>query len=130
MATTKPLIRINAADFVQPSFGVAYETQQLVDAGRNANGAIISQKIGRRLFKFSNLTWNVLTYADWHTIRTALEGFSASCTYWDDYEDSEVTRNFYFGDSSATPFKFEDSTNVLKPTMYRDCKVNIIDMGE
>ena len=50
-------------------------------------------------------------------------------SYWDDYENAEITRDFYFGDSSATPFRFEDSTNVLKPTHYRDCKVNIIDMG-
>lgn len=103
---------------------------QLVSEQRNANGAVVAQKIGRRQIKYDSVHWNFLTYAEWHSIRRLIENFEVSLTYWDDYEDRVMTRKFYFGDGSATPYDW-DSKNyaVAKPLSYINCAVNIIDMG-
>ena len=107
-----------------------YSTQQLVDSDRNAKGTVIAQKINRRQLKFDGLYWSYLTCDEWKFIRGLIENFEVNITYWDDYEDRVLTRKFYFGDSSATPFEYDNKNyQVAKPISYKDCKVNIIDMG-
>ena len=125
----KPFIKINGTDYPQPSYGVTFGGFQQVQSDTNANGEYIAQKIGRRRSSIQGLVWNMLTYTQWYNIRQALENHFAEVTYWDDYEDAEVTREFYFTQSSAMPITFEDDVNVLKPTFYRECRFDLIDMG-
>lgn len=105
-------------------------TQQLVDSERNANAQVVAQKINRRQLKFDSVHWSYLTYDQWLKIRRMIENFECNLTYWDDYENKIVTRRFYFGDSSATPFEWDSKNHaVAKPLSYINCQCNIIDMG-
>lgn len=125
----KPLLKINGVSLT-PSSAATMVTSQFVDSARNANAKIIAQKINRRQIKYDGIQWNYLTYDEWRQIRLLLENFKANVTYWDEYENRAVTRLFYFGDSSATPFEFDSKNyDVAKPLSYLNCQVNIIDMG-
>lgn len=107
-----------------------YQTQQLVDSERNANAQVVARRINRRQLKFESVTWSYLTSAQWREIRRMIENFDCNLTYWDDYEDKIVTRRFYFGDSSATPFEYDSKNHaVARPLSYINCQCNIIDMG-
>ena len=125
----KPLFKINGVSLT-PSSNATLVSSQFVDSARNANAKVIAQKINRRQMKYDSIQWNYLTYDEWRRIRLLVENFTCNVTYWDDYENRVVTRLFYFGDSSATPFEF-DSKNyeVAKPLSFINCQVNIIDMG-
>lgn len=125
----KPVWLVNGQAIPVPGEFVM-TTQQLVDSERNANAQVVAQKINRRQLKFDSVHWSYLTYDQWLKIRRMIENFECNLTYWDDYENKIVTRRFYFGDSSATPFEW-DSRNyaVAKPLSYINCQCNIIDMG-
>lgn len=125
-----PFIIINGTDMPAPKVYSAVEGQQLVNAARNAAGTTIGEIINRRITKF-NLVWTYLTYDQWRTIKLAVEDLYADVTYWDIIQNAAITRNFYFGNDSAIMHSFdEDTYTVMKPTYYRECTVNIIDVGE
>jgi hypothetical protein len=125
-----PFIKINGTDMPAPKVYSTVEGQQLVNAARNAAGTTIGEIINRRITKF-NLVWPYLTYTQWRVIKLAVEDLYADVTYWDIIIDDVITRRFYFGNDSAIMHAFDAETyDVMKPTVYRDCAVNIIDVGE
>lgn len=127
----KSVVLVNGVPLpVNPTSDFTYMTQQLVDSTRNLQGQVVAQKINRRQVKLDSIKWSYLTREQWLTIRRMIENFECNLTYFDPQEDRIVTRKFYFGDSKAKPFEW-DSKNyaVAVPISYRDCSVNIIDMG-
>ena len=71
-----------------------------------------------------------MTYDQWQWIIQNVENFEVNLTFWDEYENRIITRRFYFGDASATPYEWDSvSYTVAKPLSYINCTVNIIDMG-
>lgn len=113
-----------------PSVGYLEENEQLVDGTRNANGKTIAQPVNRRINKFSDIVFPILTRQQVHWLKKKVANFEVNVTYYDVEEDDVITRKFYFGDLSATPFEWDNSFSpVARPSKYKDVKVNIIDMG-
>lgn len=108
-------------------------TEQLVKSTRNAKGEVVSQVINRRLRKFDNLTWSVLTRSQVHWLEQEIAKFNCTLSYWDTKEDAWITREYYWGDFSATPYEWETCTaggrTVKRPKLYKEVKANLIDKG-
>lgn len=99
----------------------------IVDSARTADGVMRGERVGRDMGKIE-LTWNVLTPEVWSQMLQQFNGFTFSVRYIDMVSNDWVARTFYVGDRSAKPFMVDPETN--KPKYYRDCKANIIDVGE
>lgn len=119
-------ISINGVQLPNPSYGLTIDGEQLVDSARNALGQVVAQKINRRLVKLNNLKWNYLTADEWQTILTEIEKFQGTLTYYDPLTGSKITREVYWGNSSAQPNTIDASGNI---TSFINCSCNLIDMG-
>lgn len=120
-------LAINGTEIPYPKRGVTPTVTTLVDSGRNANGVVVAQKIGRDQYKIDNLEWPWLTAAQWAKILSLLSDFFVNVTFYDPVSNSKKTLKMYCGDRTAEPY-WVDSNG--KPTYYRNCKVNLIDVGE
>lgn len=107
--------------------GVRPVVTTVVDAGRNANGAVVGQRVGRDQYKIDGLEWPWLTAGEWSAILSALSSFFVNVTFIDPVTNNYKTIKMYCGDRSAEPYWVDGSG---KPTHYRNCKVNLIDCGE
>lgn len=122
-----------------PAIGYNEQTEQLVRSTRNANGQVVSQKINRRLNKFENLYWPYLSRQSVQWLRKQIAKFDCNLTYWDDESGQFITRQFYWGDFSATPCEWETvrigyypdgrPRYMKRPVWYKDVKCNLIDKG-
>lgn len=99
----------------------------VVDSGRNANGAVVGQRIGRDQYKIDALEWPYLSAAQWCAILSSMSDFFFYVTFHDPVTNALKTLKMYCGDRSAEPYWVDDSSN---PTYYINCKVNLIDTGE
>lgn len=120
-------LAINGYELPPPKRGVKPIVTTVVDAGRNANGAVVGQRVGRDQYKIDALEWPVLTADQWSTILRLLEAFFVHVTFVDPVTNSRKTVKMYCGDRTAQPY-WVDATG--KPTHYINCKVNLIDTGE
>lgn len=138
-------------------YGYTEDTEQLVKSQRNSKGVVIAKKVGeaydnssgKRLLKFNNLEWPILSESDYRWLQEQIEKFFCYVTFWDhragytatnenDYSVGVqttgrfVTKKFYWGDFSAEPWKFYRDTDadLLVPSYYINVKVNLIDCGE
>ena len=153
-----PLFLINK--HIPPSnvkFGYTESTEQLVKSQRNSKGVVVAQKVGenydhssgKRLMKFDNLEWPLMSNQDYRWMQEQIEKFYCYITFYDsragyqpmtgvDYSEGLrtsggfVTKKFYWGDFSAEPFQFVRDTDngLLVPKWYINVKVNLIDCGE
>lgn len=120
-------LSVNGYDFPPPKRGVTPTVTTLVDAGRNANGTVVGQKIGRDQYKIDNLEFPWLSASEWSNILSILDSFFVMVTFPDPVSNSKKTVKMYCGDRTAQPYWVDDDGN---PTWYRNCKVNLIDVGE
>lgn len=120
-------LAINGVELPPPKRGVTPIVTTVVDSGRNANGTVVGQRVGRDQYKLDNLEWPWLTAAQWANILYLLKGFFVYVTFVDPVSNSKKTLKMYPGDRSAEPYWLDNSG---KPTHYRNCKVNLIDVGE
>lgn len=127
MGDRRGAVKIAGRDIPNPdqdSFKQSVMT--LVNSGRNADGQVIGQKIGRDQSKIE-LSWAWLTSDEWSEILKIFEtSFFNTVSYTDMVTNQTITREMYVGDRSATPFCNNGSN---QPTHYRDCKLNLIDTG-
>lgn len=123
---TKPndLIIVNGLALPAPARGFEIVSSQAVDAGRNANGAVIGQLVGRRLWKLNNISWTGLSADDWKQIVTALEPFFVTVTFTD-HTNTRRTLKMYPSDITGQPFQIQNYNYEL----YETCKFNLIDCG-
>lgn len=119
--------KMNGKTLPTPAHGVNETWTQLVDSGRNANGAVVAQKIGKRQLKFDGVVFPHLSRSEWASVLTEIEKFQGTLTYWDARQNKMRTVNVYWGDASAEPWKINPSTGEVLE--YVNCKCNIIDMG-
>lgn len=122
-----------------PAIGYTEQSEQLVRSTRNANGQVVSQKINRRLNKFSNLYWPYLSRKSVQWLKQEIAKFDCRITYWDDESERLITRSFYWGDFEATPCEWETfkvgnspgggAQYMKRPIWYKDVKCNLIDKG-
>lgn len=119
-------IAINGYELPPSKRGVSIVVTTGVNSGRNANGAVVGQKVGRDQYKIDGLEWPFLTAAQWSKILGILNNFFVDVTFSDPVTNKRKTIKMYCGDRTAQPY-WVDSNG--KPTHYKDCKVNLIDTG-
>lgn len=120
-------LSINGYELPPCKRGVSIKVSTMVNAGRNANGVVVGQKIGRDLYKIDGLEWAWLAATQWETILKVLSAFFVHVTFYDPVTNERKTIRMYPGDRTAGAYWVDEQG---KPTHYRDCKVNLIDTGE
>lgn len=120
-------IAINGHELPPPKRGVKPVVTTVVNAGRNAKGAVVGQRVGRDQYKIDALEWSWLTAKQWSEILTLLKDFFVNVTFIDPVTNKKKTLKMYCGDRSAEPYWVDKNG---KPTHYRNCKVNLIDTGK
>ena len=120
-------LKINGYELPPPKRGVRPIVTTVVDAGRNANGAVVGQRVGRDQYKIDGLEWSWLTADQWSRILSILSNFFVYVTFIDPVTNAEKTIKMYPGDRTGEPY-WVDANG--KPTHYRNCKFNVIDTGE
>lgn len=120
-------IRVNGTELPYPKRGVHVTVTTVVNAGRNANGVVVGQRIGRDQYKIDGLEWPWLTAMEWEAILTLISGFYFNVTFPDPVTGSPRTVKMYCGDRNAEEYWVDGAG---QPTHYRNCKVNFIDTGE
>ena len=126
MAVKNPhnLIIVNGVALPPPIRGFEIIHSQTVDAGRNANGAVVGQLVGRKLWKLNNLQWNGLDAETWATIKQALSPFYVPVTFTGD-DNQRHTVTMYPSDTTGKPYYL----NGINYDVYESCKFNLIDCG-
>ena len=120
-------LAINGYELPPPKRGVTPVVTTVVDAGRNANGAVVGQRVGRDQYKIDGLEWAWLTAEQWSRILSVLNHFFVYVTFIDPVTNSRKTIKMYPGNRTAEPYWVDGNGN---PTHYRNCKFNLIDTGE
>lgn len=120
-------LNVNGYDFPCPRVGFQYIISTTVNAGRNANNAVIGQRVGRDLYKLNTLEWVGLEPETWQMMLRAVEDFYIPVTFEDYRTGQPITIIMYPGDRTAKPL-FADP-NSHKVTKYENCKFNLIDAG-
>lgn len=115
---------VNGVKFPPPARGLEIVHSQAVDSGRNANGAVVGQLVGRKLWKLNNLQWNALDAETWASMKKALEPFFVEVTFTGD-DNKRHTVTMYPGDTTGRPL-FLDGIFYKN---YETCSFNLIDCG-
>lgn len=120
-------LEINGYELPPSKRGVSVVVTTVVDAGRDANGAVVGQRVGRDQYKIDGLEWSWLTAEQWESILSSLKNFFVYVTFHDPVTNGKKTIKMYTGDRTGEPYWVNSSG---KPTHYRNCKFNLIDTGE
>ena len=120
-------LNINGYDVPCPAVGFEYTVSTLVNSGRNANGAVIGQVIGRPLYKFNNLQWVGLTPEERRKILQAIEPFYVQVTFEDVVSGGNKTITMYTSDRTIKPLFVDKETH--KVTQDEVLAFNLIDAG-
>ena len=120
-------LNVNGYDFPTPMHGFQYVIATTVNAGRNANNAVIGQVIGRDTIKLDAMQWNGLSPEVWRRMLKAVEPFYVPVTFEDYRTGKPTTIIMYPCNRTAIPlFTDLDSHLVIR---YESCKFNLIDAG-
>ena len=120
-------LNVNGYDFPCPGVGFTYTITTTVNAGRNANNAVIGQRVGRDLYKLDNLQWVGLMPETWRMMLAAVEPFYVPVTFEDFRTGKPITIIMYPGDRTAKPLFADKNSHLV--TKYENCKFNLIDAG-
>lgn len=115
---------VEGVKFPPPDLGLSLRQSQAVDAGRNAQVAVVGQKVGRRQWKIENLKWSDLDAETWKRMKEALEPFYVLVTFTGD-DNVRHTIHMYPGDTNATPLPIDD----IFYKNFETCSFNLIDCG-
>lgn len=118
-------LNVNGYDFPCPRVGFQYIISTMVDAGRNVNGAVVGQKIGRDIFKLNNLQWVGLEPETRMMILKALEPFYVPVTFEDYRTGQPITVTMYPGDRTGQPLFADKLTHMV--TKDEVLSFNLID---
>ena len=124
MKRSSDFLIVNGVKFPPPAPGMQIIHSQNVDAGRNANGAVVGQLVGRKLWKINNLQWNGIDAETWAEMKSALEPFFVPVTFTGD-DNKRHTVYMYPGDTTGEPLKLDG----IFYSRYATCKFNLIDCG-
>ncbi|RHT57988.1 hypothetical protein DW757_06115 [Clostridium sp. AM29-11AC] len=120
-------IYINGKEFPSPDRGLEFLVATFVSSGKNANGEFVGQRVGRDQYKLNNLVWNKLDASTWSAMLKEFQEFVVTVKFPDMVNNDWLTLRMYPGDRTAQPLQV--GADGL-PTMYSQCKVNIVDCGE
>ena len=127
MTDAHDFIIVNGVRFPAPDGGFNITQSQAVDAGRNANNAVVGQKVGRKIWKINNLQWSDLDAQSWAEMKEALEDFYVPVTFTGD-DNIRRTIHMYPGDTTGEPLSVDKVTELFYET-FKVCKFNLIDCG-
>ena len=117
---------VDGVQFPYPVHGLEYIYTDAVNNGRNAQGVMIGERVGRTQAKLNNLEWKMLDAYTVHRMIRAFDKFFVVVHYWDLREFAWVDMIMYPGDRTAQPYyRMHDSM----PDRIESFKVNIIDCG-
>lgn len=120
-------LNVNGYDYPCPRYGFQYTISTVVNAGRNVNGAVIGQRVGRDLYKLDQLQWVGLRPEQVRMILRSLEPFYVPVTFEDYRTGNPITLTMYPGDRTGKPLFASELTHMV--TMYETLAFNIIDCG-
>ena len=122
------MIYINGHPYKNYDIGPGLTVATNVSDGRNALGEFVGQRIGRDQDKIDGLTWTMLDEAEWNAILQEFKEFVVVVKFPDMVNGGWKTERMYPGNRTAN-IAAEDPVTGL-PTVYKNCKVNLIDCGE
>lgn len=120
------ILKINGIEVKPPKRGYSIQVVQYVDSGRNANGAVVGQIIGRECYKINNLEWNGISGEEGADILSTIDNFRANVTFIDPKTNNTKTVTMYRGDIDTKPLFVNDDGTV---SVYEYIKFNLIDCG-
>lgn len=124
-----PFIRINGREYPAPDRGLGFTVSTTVNSGRNERNTMIGQRVGRDLHKIDNVVWFRLEAQVWASLLQEFErDFCVTVEFPDMVHNCWQSKKMYPGDRSAQPLFIDKNTGL--PTMYKNCKCNLIDTGE
>lgn len=120
-------LNVNGYDLPSPRYGFQYIVQTTVDAGRNLNGSMVGQKVGRDLIKLDQLQWVGLDVEERERILQLFDDFFVDVTFEDCRTGQPTTIKMYPSDRTVKPlFVDKDTHQVSKDEVLA---VNLIDCG-
>jgi hypothetical protein len=121
-------LTINGQPLPSPYKDVEFIIETMVNSGRNANGTVVGEVVGRDNYKVNNLEWRGLDASEVSRILTLLQNFYITAKIPDPVTNGWKTIAMYPGNRTAKPLTgWVDDEG--KPTRYEYLKVNIIDCG-
>lgn len=120
------IITINGRDFPAPDIGGKLVVATNVSNGKNAKGEFIGRRVGRDQYKFEDLQWKFLDAETWSSMLREFKQFVVTAKIPDMVNNEMMTIRLYPGNRTAEPIQFDKEG---KPSLYKNCKVNIIDCG-
>lgn len=120
-------LNVNGYDLPSPRYGFQYVIQTTVDAGRNLNGAMVGQKVGRDLIKLDQLQWVGLDTAERERILQLFDNFFVDVTLEDCRTGQPITIKMYPGDRTIKPLFVDKETHMISKDEV--LAVNLIDCG-
>lgn len=127
MAMTS-FLNVNGYDYPCPRYGFQYIISTVVDAGRNVNGTVIGQRIGRDQYKLDQLQFAYLDPAQRMMILQSLEPFYVPVTFEDFRTGQPITIIMYPGDRTGKPLFADQITHMV--TRDEFLAFNLIDAGK
>lgn len=121
-------LNVNGYDYPCPRYGFQYIISTIVDAGRNVNGAVVGQRVGRDLYKLDQLQWVGLEPAQRMMILRSLEPFYVPVTFEDYRTGSPITIIMYPGDRTGKPLFVDKLTHMV--THDESLAFNLVDCGK
>lgn len=118
-----------------PAMDYQEKSEQLVRSTRNALGQVVAEVVNRRINKFENLKWPYLSREQVTWLKKQIAKFDCFLTYFDTEVGEWITREYYWGDFSATPCEWEIVKiqqypyYYKRPKRYKDVSCNLIDKG-
>ncbi len=120
-------LNVNGYDYPCPRYGFQYVISTMVNAGRNVNGAVVGQKIGRDLYKLDSLQWVGLEPNVRRMILQSLEPFYVPVTFEDYKTGNPITITMYPSDRTGKPLFADRLTHMV--TKDEVLAFNLIDCG-
>ena len=120
------IITINGRTFPGPDVGGKLTVATNVSQGKNALREFVGQKVGRDQYKFDSLQWKQLDAKTWSDMLKEFEKFVVIARIPDMVNNDWMTLKMYPGNRTAELIAF-DADGL--PTLYQNCKVNIVDCG-
>ena len=121
-------LNVNGYDFPPPKRGFSWTISTTVNAGRNANNAVVGDRVGRDLYKLDNMEWVGLTPKQREMMLKAIEPFYVPVTFEDMKKPGHpITIIMYPGDRSGSPLFVDRLTHMV--LQDETLKFNLIDTG-
>ena len=121
-------LNVNGYDFPPPRRGFSWTITTTVNGGRNENNAVIGQRVGRDLYKLSNLEWVGLNPETRKMMLDAIKPFYVPVTFEDMANPGHpITIIMSPGDRSGKPLFVDRLTHMV--TKDETLSFNLIDAG-